>query len=129
MQTFRKDERLCNRRIITSLMTQGESFFIHPFVVKWMECPLQSEFPAQVVFSVPRKNISSAVNRNRVRRRVREAYRKNKDAFYEVLRSHKRECAFALIYTSKDFITYAEAERKIILILQRLQMEYEKVTG
>jgi ribonuclease P protein component len=126
MQTFKKHERLSGQKIIDTLFSEGKIFVVSPFRVVWLEYELAGQSPAQVLISVSKKRIKNAVDRNLVKRRIREAYRKNKDEFYEFLNRNQVKCAFALLYNSDLIADYKEIEEKINLLLQRFQSEYEK---
>jgi len=126
MQTFKKHERLSGQKIIDTLFSEGKIFVVSPFRVVWLEYELAGQSPAQVLISVSKKRIKKAVDRNLVKRRIREAYRKNKDEFYKFLNRNQVKCAFALLYNSDLIADYKEIEEKIILLLQRFQSEYEK---
>ncbi|OQX81449.1 MAG: ribonuclease P protein component [Bacteroidetes bacterium 4484_249] len=126
MQTFNKDERLSAEKIIDKLFSGGKSFLIYPYRVVWMEHETNAQYPAQILISVSKKKFKKAVDRNLIKRRTREAYRKNKSSFYKFLNNQNKNCVFALIYTANEIALYKEIERKINLILQRLQSEYEK---
>ena len=129
MQTFKKHERLSGQKIIDTLFSEGKIFVVSPFRVVWLEYELAGQSPAQMLISVSKKRIKKAVDRNLVKRRIREAYRKNKDEFYEFLNRNQVKCAFALLYNSDLIADYKEIEEKIILLLQRFQSEYEKSIG
>jgi len=93
----------------------------------WLDSEtLPETVPAQVLISVPKKNIPTAVVRNKIKRRIREAYRKNKILYNQFLINNSLQNAFVLHYTEKKIISYKEIEAKIILILHRLQKENEK---
>ena len=126
MHTFTKEERLKHKKDIDRLFSEGNRFYFDPFLVLHSSGPLASQYPAKVLISVPKKKIRSAVDRNLIKRRIREAYRLHKNPFYETLKQHLRFCSLALIYTSGNITEYKEVEEKIILILERLQREYEK---
>jgi len=125
MQTFKKHERLSGQKIIDTLFSEGKIFVVSPFRVVWLEYELAGQSPAQMLISVSKKRIKKAVDRNLVKRRIREAYRKNKDEFYKFLNRNQVKCAFALLYNSDLIADYKEIEEKIILLLQRFQSEYE----
>jgi ribonuclease P protein component len=117
MQTFTKAERLCSKILIDKLIETGKSFNIPPFRSIWIEVS-ESSVPVQFVISVPKRNFKKAVDRNRLKRQTREAYRKNKKLLYDHLDDKK--VLLMLIYTAKTMIEYKELEEKIIMILQRL---------
>ncbi len=126
MQTFKKEERLSSKKIVDKLFSEGKSFAIHPFRVVWLNYDLKSEYPAQILISIPKKKFKRAVDRNLLKRRIREAYRKNKASWYEFMIENNLKCVFAVLYNSHEIASYKAIEEKIILILDRLQSEYEK---
>jgi ribonuclease P protein component len=119
-QTFHKAERLTSRKIFERLMQDGKSVTESPFRIIWKLEVLDSAYPAQAAFAVPKKLFSSAVDRNRIKRMMREVYRKNKAAIYPLLKEKEKQLALLLIYSGKSIPLYAETEKKINLILQRL---------
>ena len=120
MQTFKKEERLFGKKAITNLFAHGNSFLEYPFKVVWLNCHEEKKYPAKVLIAVSKKNIKKAVMRNRIKRLVREAYRKNKSVFYEFLTEDNTHCNIGLIYISKEELPYIQIEEKIIKILDRL---------
>ena len=128
-QTFTKDERLRKKILITKLFQEGSSFFIYPFRVSWLPSIVPGASPVQVLVSVPKQVIRKAVNRNKIKRRMREAYRKNKFILYEFLEPNQGTLILALTYTSKEILPYDLLQEKIIVLLQRLRIEYAKSAG
>jgi len=128
-QTFRKDERLRKKILIAKLFQEGSSFFVYPFRVTWIPAAVPGKNPAQVLISVPKQVMRKAVNRNKLKRRMREAYRKNKNILYEFLRENQGSLILCLTYTSKEILPYDLLQEKIIVLLQRLRIEYAKGTG
>ncbi len=128
MQTFKKEERLSKTKVINRLFAEGKKFTIAPFRVYWLEIETEGDYPAQVLISVSKKQFKRAVDRNLIKRRTREAYRRNKTAFYSYLNKNAKNCVFALLYYSDEIASYNEIEEKIIFILQRLQTIYENNT-
>lgn len=117
MQTFTKAERLSSKIEIDSLFGTGKSFNSTPFKVIWLEKAVGNT-PVKTVISIPKRLFKRAVDRNRLKRLTREAYRKNKHLLYDDLGNKKILLMF--IFTSKTIIEYKEMEEKIISILQRL---------
>jgi ribonuclease P protein component len=126
LQTFKKEERLSEKKVIKELFERGCSFYIAPFKVLWIEADFNDKFPVKILITVSKRNFKNAVDRNRIKRITREAYRKNKIILYEKFESSTTKIAFMLMYTGKIIIPYKEIEDIIILILQRLAKENEK---
>jgi ribonuclease P protein component len=128
-QTFSKEERLCSRRLIGLLFSKGHTFHLKPFRITWMRQSPGGSSPVQVLMSVPKYNFRKAVDRNLIRRRMREAYRLNKHVLYSVFPGTAYQIVFCITCTAKEIVAYDLIEAKIILLLQRLIEENEKVTG
>ncbi|MEO6884155.1 MAG: ribonuclease P protein component [Bacteroidia bacterium] len=120
-QTFKKQERLCSQILIEELIKTGKFFSVAPFRVVWKKAVSENNFLTQILISVPKRKFKRAVDRNHLKRLIREAYRKNK----ETLLLQKENTRIAFIYTSSTSLSYAEIESKILLILQRLSQENE----
>ena len=124
--TFTKAEKLTSKKTIESLFDLGTSFAIAPLRVIWLENGLKTPYPAQVLIVVPKKNVARAVDRNLIKRRLREAYRKNKELLYDFLSKDGKQYALAIVFTGTAPVSYEELEGKIILSLQRLVKENEE---
>ncbi len=126
--TLGKDERLKHRKVIGQLFSKGHSFLVYPYKVVWSATPLVSDFPVQAMFAVTKKSFKSAVKRNTMRRRIKEAYRLNKTGLYNYLIEKNISMTVGFVYLGQDLNTYKDTEVKIILILRRLTEEYEKAS-
>jgi len=119
--SFTKQERLSGKKLMDELFRDGESFTVYPFRVVYMVADQLTEgSPARVGISVPKKRIKTAVERNLIKRRIREAYRLNKGKLYDTLINEKKTLIFMLLYLHGAKKGYAEVEEKINLILGRL---------
>ncbi|MCW3071876.1 MAG: hypothetical protein JWO44_1766 [Bacteroidetes bacterium] len=121
MQTFTKSERLCSKVIIDKVFETGRIITGPSFKLIWLEAAEKEEQPAQVVITVPKRNFKKAVDRNLLKRRIREAYRKNKGSLYEKI--SPKSIYMVLLYTGRNIAEYKEVEEKIIKLLQRLTAE------
>lgn len=120
MQTFRKTERLCSKVIIDQLFEKGRSFNSFPLKIIWMETP-NSNTPAQVLLSVSKRLYKKAVDRNKIKRLMRESYRKNKSGLYESLGNKK--ISFIVLYLGKEIVNYENVEKSMVSGLNRLSIE------
>jgi ribonuclease P protein component len=111
--TFCKAEKLCSVKIISNLFESGNIFHNKLFKVVWMDSPVQLSFPAQVAFSVTKRSFKHAVKRNLIRRRMREAYRKNKQHLYRELEEVNRQLVFTIIFKGYSIPTYELVEKNM----------------
>ncbi len=127
-QTFAKEERLYEKKLIDQLFKNGKSFFVFPFKVLYMPLTTDGQLLPKVLISAPKRNFKRAVDRNRIKRLMREAYRRNKSVLCGEEEGSRHQLLIGLIYTAKVEMDYVEIERKIILILQQLLEKNEQVT-
>jgi len=124
--SFRKDEILRKKKLIDRLFAEGSSFFVHPFKIYYLPLPLETQLPVQVMISVGKRAFRHAVDRNRIRRQIREIYRQNKNVLYDHLEGQKGQCILAIIYTANAWIPPDELDLKIKAIIKRLKKEFDK---
>ena len=124
--SFRKDEILRKKKLIDRLFTEGSTFYIYPFKIFWLETALESPNPAQILFSVGKRSFKRAVDRNRVKRQIREVYRVQKHELYDKLVKDQQQCVMGIIYTTNVMLTTGELEIKIKAVLKRLISELNK---
>ena len=119
MQKFTKAERLSSKKEITALFNEGKSFAISHIRVVYRFLPKQEERPNAILVSVPKKYFKHAVDRNLLKRRIREAYRLNKG----LLQSMPARVEFMLLYQKRRIATFAEIEEIVKKALERILAE------
>ncbi len=113
--SFPKTERLNKKKSIEELFKKGSSFYLSPLLLKYK--PHQIEGTGhRILFAVPKKKLKRAVDRNLVKRRLREAYRINKS----LLHSGEQSYDIAIIYQSGEIFSFHHLEQKLITLLRRL---------
>lgn len=118
-----KEERLCSRKTIDFLFTAKDKvkFTEFPFMVIAKESVNDDQkFPSQMMVSVSKRKIRLAVNRNLMKRRMKEAYRLNKNEFYKSLKTQNKELILCFIFLGNKPVSYELIEQKIIVLLNRL---------
>ncbi|QXU44040.1 ribonuclease P protein component [Pedobacter sp. D749] len=122
MYTFKKEERLCSRKHLDLLFKNGSSFLLYPFRISYLFVDIPANVQAQVVINVPKKRYKRAVDRNLLKRRIREAYRLNKqDKFYMSLPADRGLLLFSIQFVGKDKYEFAFIEKKLIATFKRFQ--------
>ncbi len=122
--TFRKHERLTGRDRVKRVATTGKVVKVHPYRLVGLLMDLDTTAPAQAAFAVPKRNVKRAVDRNRVRRHMREAYRLNKHRWYQRLSDAGSQCAWLLVYQGNAPLQWQEAAEKISRVFDRWTQEH-----
>ena len=122
--TLTKQERICSRSITEKLFNSGKAHSMVAFPLRMVYMDLEKgeqESQASILVSVSKRFFKQAVKRNRVKRQIREAYRKNKYILLDQLASQQeRRVAIAFIWLDNKLHDTAHVERKMQLLLQRL---------
>lgn len=121
--TFPKSEHLCRKKLIEALFRKGNpSLGAYPLRLTWLPAPERTTTPPQVLISVSKRGFKRAVDRNRLKRLIREAYRLNKYRLLEAAGGHP-VAALGILYTGKEKSELPLIEKKLISGLIRLLAE------
>lgn len=126
---FTKEERLCSKRRIERLFRNGSSFVVYPYRVVFLCTPSvqKGALPAQCLVSVSKRRFRNAVDRNAIKRRIREAYRLQKSELYRVLREHSLHLLVAFQYVGKEKEPYAMLYQRMGKVLAKLEDERTQI--
>lgn len=124
-QRLYKKEKLCSTLAIESLFGRGAdviSALAFPVRAVWRSNPRRrSDAPLQFMISVPKRRLRHAVDRVAMRRRIREAYRLNRQ-LYPIADGVRADIAF--VYVSNQLEPYDKVERAMRKILRQVQQSY-----
>jgi ribonuclease P protein component len=119
-ETFDKSERLCSRKSISLLFETGKIFHNSLFKVVWDIAQNPIPGPAQVAISVSKRGFRLSVTRNLIKRRIREAYRRNKYILYNHLLSQNIQIVFIVIIKGSSVPDYTTIEKSVRDLINKL---------
>ena len=128
-----KRERLYLREEIEHLYTQGRTFISYPIRIVWLAEPAarrtdRAQAPVAIVISVGKRRFKRAVDRNRIKRQMRSAYRLNKDPLWRIAEEKHRVVRIALQSVAKEMPTYQEFDHAMRRAIARIIKELERDT-
>lgn len=119
-QRLTGDERLKSAKQLGILFKEGRSFVKFPLRFVWMPAARTGASPARVAFSVPRRKWKRAVDRNLLKRRMREAYRLQKESLYNVALPDEGQILIACIYLADTKLAFEDIKSAMRKALKHL---------
>ena len=119
---LKKRERIVSKKLIDTLFGGGCSQSMAAFPLRAVYIKkerAQGEAPVQILVSVPKKRFKHAVDRNRVKRQVREAFRQHKELLYGALAEHE-QLLLAFIWLSDEHRPSRDVESRVVSLMQRV---------
>lgn len=132
MPKLSKKERLCSRIVIEETLAKGKAIYNQPFKILYLLKTQQSSANTlinsssensslvEVAIVVPKRLFKKAVDRNALKRIIREAFRMNKSIVLEALTKINHKISLFLIYTDKNKADFQFVETKIKVLLHQL---------
>ena len=123
--TLGKDER-ASGQVLTSQLFEGghsKSMAMYPIRLVYMKTDLkEKEKKARILISVPKRMLHHAVDRNRVKRQIREAFRTNKHIINnKIAETDSEDLILAFIWTDHNLHSSEEVNGKVVKLLKRLE--------
>ena len=125
--TLGKQERLKSKKLIEKLYAEGDSVKTFPLRMMYVQTAHTSEFPCQVGVSVAKRNYKLAVDRNRLKRLMRETYRLQKQIVYNNL---EEPYVFMISYIGREEIKYEDLylkmEKLLTLFIDKVKVKADE---
>lgn len=119
-ESFGKEYKLCSKKVMDSIFEEGKTEKVYPFLLRYLTVDLKTSKRFQIVIAVPKRKFKRAVDRNRIKRLIREAVRKKKHIIESSMSAEEQQLALFLIYTSNEEETYQKIIDKIEALFLRL---------
>lgn len=122
--SFPKSERLCSKKDIDLLFRSGAAVRQGVILAKWLKMPdAEGSGKVQVLIAVPKSRVPRAVDRNRVKRRIRELYRTNKidPSLYRNTR-----LLIAFVYGGDSDVSFTTLKEAYFRVVERLELALGK---
>lgn len=122
--SFGKKEKLKSRKAIDALFASGKSYAAFPLRVRYRFLPFrENESPVQAGVSVSKKAFPRAVDRNRLKRLMREAYRLQKAPFVKAITQQSMHADLFFLYSDKSETSFEVIFTAMARCLQQLQQK------
>jgi ribonuclease P protein component len=125
---FHRELRLKSRKQISGLFESGKTFNAFPVKGIWLTLKKEETLPLQVAFTVPKRNFKRAVDRNLLKRRMREAFRLNKTHLEQHCLKENICSDIMFVYTSKTITDYKIIEKGIKTLLKEISGDVKKTS-
>ncbi len=130
--TFRKEERLCSKKLLDELFLSKQSvqFFQFPLKAFWLFTDSKSIGPVQVVFPVSKRLFKRAHDRNRIRRMMRESFRLQKNDLYRQLAQQNLSGLLSISYIAKEKVEYQQiyhATNKLLESVKKIASHHSNI--
>jgi ribonuclease P protein component len=127
--TLKRSERLKSSRIIGELFNSGDTIKVSPLKLFWKIDNNNQTIPARMAVTVSAKNFKKAVDRNLIKRRIREAYRLNKHNLIDSLFDKKLSLIFVFLYLPKTIGSYRQISEAVIKVLTIISDHLKSVSS
>ena len=120
MFQFPKNQKLCSEKEIERLFKTGSFISESPFKIIWQLQKTTENATVKALIVVSKKRLKLAVERNFIKRRIKESYRLQKKSLEGFLKKHGFQLNLAIIYQDDKLLEYKIVEMKIKILINRL---------
>ena len=123
--SFKKRERLSSKKTISSLFQSGRAVISYPVRILYSQADM-GKYPASVAIAVPKRLFKKAVDRNILKRRIREAYRLNKPEFYSRLFEQNIRLSLVIQYQHREIVDFHTIKKGLYKGLDKMMIQIHK---
>lgn len=116
--TFNKKEKLKSEKLIAHLFAEGKSVVEYPLRLVYVPCEFEDEVTIKAGVSVSKRNFKKAVDRNRIKRLMREAYRLQKPMYFN---NFSKSYALMILYIGKEATDFKTVTAKMTLLSEKFK--------
>jgi ribonuclease P protein component len=120
LYSYHKTEKLKSRKTLNVLFTKGKSFAVFPVKVFYVVGAV-NENPVKAGVGVSTRNFKKAVDRNRIKRLLRECYRLNKKSLHGKVSRQQKSVSVFFLYVGKELPAYEMLSEKMKAALLKLE--------
>lgn len=120
-----KANKLCSPKIIDEVFESGMQVKSYPFVLKFKETSLPKDVSFQIVFSAPKRTFRKAVQRNRIKRLCKEAFRSKRTLLDTYLEKQNKQLALFLVYTPKEELSLSLLDGRTEKLIKKIISQLE----
>jgi len=121
--TFSKKEKLKSKKLIEQLFSEGKSVLAHPLRLVYIKTIFNEDVNFKVGVSVSKRNFKKAVDRNKIKRLLREVYRLNKNNYFNTTTQY----AFMILYIGTEIPSFSDLETKMKHIFKKFDSLTTKI--
>lgn len=120
-RTYPRSEKLKSRKLIQELFARGKSVSVAPVKCLFLQQPAGMTELIQTGVGVSARNFRKSVQRNRIKRMLREAYRNNNQSLHQALSNQPTSLALFLLYLGKDMPEWSQLQAAVKSALEKLE--------
>jgi len=118
--SYSKEEKLKGWKLVQELFSKGKTFTVYPVKVFYMQPDVKLNNAVKVGVGTSARHFKKAVDRNRIKRLLREIYRIEKIPLHDYLKSSGKQAVIFFLYVDKSMPEYSELKTKMHLALHKL---------
>ncbi|HEX3024706.1 MAG TPA: ribonuclease P protein component [Chitinophagaceae bacterium] len=118
--SYQRKEKLKSRKLMDQLFTGGKSVSAFPVKAMFNETDVAIDFPVKAGVGVSSRNFKKAVDRNRIKRLLREAYRLNKQPLLDFAIANDKKIAVFFLFVDKTLPDFETLQNKMPVLIDKL---------